>query len=101
MITREQRIKARWAILIDHFYLLPSDIGNLTERQIDDLYFHARTKEGEIKPVPDTSNREPTTYEQAQLRLDVMCTTFGIKPDKREELHKQLKAKWEREHASK
>lgn len=46
-------VTARAAILVDHYHLTLREIGDLTDRQIKEVYFHARTKEGAIDvPVP-------------------------------------------------
>lgn len=61
---------ARYAVLIDHFHLTPRQIGGLTERQISELYYHARDRMGSIR-VPEP-RRAPRTEEQhvsAYLRI--------------------------------
>ena len=59
-------VTARVAVLVDHYHLTLREIGDLTDRQIKEVYFHARTKEGAIDiplppvdetPVPDTEER--------------------------------------------
>ena len=64
-------VTARVAILVDHYHLTLREIGDLTDRQIAEVYFHARTKEGSIDvPVPAVeATRGPET--EAKLLADL------------------------------
>lgn len=62
-------------MLVDHYHLTLPEIGNLTDRSIAAVYFHARTREGvidipvaavEAAPTPDTE--EQLLAELAMLR---------------------------------
>lgn len=54
----------RWAVLIAKFRCTPADIAGLTDAQIDELYFHARDKDGAlIEPEPPPAAQGPPTRE--------------------------------------
>lgn len=42
-------IRARFAVLADHYHLTMPEIAALTDRQIAEIYFHARDDKGMIK----------------------------------------------------
>lgn len=62
-------ITARVAILVDHYHLTLREVAALTDRQIRDVYFHARTKEGSIDvPVPAVEAPDEPPSLDATLR---------------------------------
>lgn len=46
--TRGDRLKTKFAVLLDHFKQPLSELAKLTDRQIDELYFHTRDEHGSI-----------------------------------------------------
>lgn len=64
-------LKAKFALLLDHFHLRLDDIAELTDRQIDELYFHVRTEQGAIKPA-----EQPVTP-KATLQSELMQLDIG------------------------
>lgn len=64
--------KARIAILTDRFHLTPRDILQLTDRQMIEVYFHERDKDGAIKvPMPSVENMALSPEEEL-ARLQVL-----------------------------
>jgi hypothetical protein len=65
-------IRAKIAILADHYHLSLDQIANLTDRSIAEVYFHARTKEGSIQipvPVMTAAQEEQTEAETEESAL--------------------------------
>ena len=67
-------VRAKFAVLADHYHLTLDQIADLTDRQISEVYFHARTKEGAVEiPVPDVEVvEEPETEADVLLHLDLL-----------------------------
>lgn len=73
------RHKAKLALLIDRFGLRPWEIARLTDRQIEELYFHKRDKDGVILfPVEELPEVEetPDTLETALAKLEELRTVM-------------------------
>jgi hypothetical protein len=69
-----------FACLLDKFHLSVAEYAELTDRQIHQLYFHKRTKEGAID-VPDhaeASDGVPLTYEQEVQKLMEAKAKVGL-----------------------
>jgi hypothetical protein len=73
-------IRAKVAILVDHYHLTLPDIANLTDRSIDEVYFHARTKEGSIEiPLPAVEAADvPETEEKLLADLAYLRGALGL-----------------------
>ena len=81
------RKKAIVAALFDHFTGLTMDgFSRLTDKQIQEIFFHARKKDGtidfpmEFVLVPKQAEEE--TLEKALKDLEMMLTVFGSLMDK-------------------
>jgi len=60
-------LKAKYAALLDHFHLTLAEIGNLTDRQIQELYFHPRDEQtGSIRQQPEPA--KPDTLPDSPRR---------------------------------
>lgn len=98
--VRASATRATYAQLVDHFHLTPAEIGELTDRQIAQLYFHPRDKDGAIRrPESEAvmgSMELPTTMEQELADIDLMCRKFHITPDRREVARNKVKEKWQK-----
>jgi hypothetical protein len=65
-------IRAKFAILVDHYHLTLPDIAALTDRSIDEVYFHARTKEGSIEiPLPAVEAPADVPETEGKLLADL------------------------------
>lgn len=68
--------KARRAEVMEHFKWPPEAIARLTDRQIEEYCFHARTKDGAIqRPAPKAAR--PMTEEQHVARVRRDLRAFG------------------------
>lgn len=67
-------ITARVAVLVDHYHLSLPEIGNLTDKQIVKVYFHARDEDGTIRlPVPTIEKIDkPETLESVLADLEFL-----------------------------
>lgn len=73
---------AKVAILADHYGLTMPEVGNLTDRQIKDVYFHARTKEGAIEiPLPAAEPPAEEETEEIVLRNLQILRGAGLIPE--------------------
>ena len=76
-------VTARIAVLVDHYHLSLREIADLTDRQIKDIYFHARTKEGTID-LPMTflpPEEEIPTLETTMRDLNFLLSNKAISPE--------------------
>lgn len=79
--------------------------GRLTDRQIFDLYLHARKQDGSIDfsspllPTPQDEEDEPATYESELAILEDLAGNplVAMTPAKLEELKAKLRAKYGKE----
>ncbi len=99
-MTQDELIAERTAIyaqLLDHFHLTFEQIGNLTDCQIYNYYFHTRDERGQIvkaaKPTKFGSEK-PRSMKEELLQVDVLGSTFGLKPDNIIEMKEKIRAKW-------
>jgi predicted transcriptional regulator len=66
--------KAKWAAILDHFTgLTPADFAGLTDFQIDQLYLHARDKDGAIKTPSKLPDTPALTEEQHVTRYRLIA----------------------------
>lgn len=99
--------KAIAAKLVDHFGVSIDAYAKLTDRQIQDLYFHKRTKEGEIEmemedaatatvtpPQDATTEEKPPTLENELLALDMLAAVVRMNPADVARAKEQLRAKY-------
>jgi hypothetical protein len=80
--------RARYAQLVSEPFCVPMDrLARLTDRQMEDVYFHRRTKEGAIEaPEPPAPARGSP---QEKAAFFTLCATLGIPLARAEE-------EWER-----
>jgi len=101
MTNEALRQRAIWAVLIDKFGLRPWEIGRLTQRQIHELYFHPRNKDGTIKFPSDAQNQQrqvPATLEGELAALDEFAAFMGAGWKEKQQLDaakEQLRAKYD------
>lgn len=73
-------VKARFryqdALIAEHFHYTPSQIAELTPRQIQEMLFHARDERGGLV-APREELREPRTMEEELAVLEQMYNLFG------------------------
>lgn len=101
-------LKAKYAILIDKFNLRPWEIGRLTPRQVEELYFHPRDKDGQIKITGEAQPQgfDPATMTNAQKRQalimqwDSLLSCGMMKRVDYDAARKQLDEKYPEEKAS-
>lgn len=77
-------VTAKFAALVDKFNLDPTQYAALTDRQLHEVYFHPRTKEGAIElpaaiaspveDVPQTKDDVLAGLERLKLLLGGMLT---------------------------
>ena len=75
---------------------MPLDaVAGLTDRQIDELYFHPRNKEGAIEPQekPVAADGKPTLKGEL-MNLWKMAKALKMPPDQWQALEKQLREKY-------
>jgi len=85
---------ALYASLVDTPYLLSwSQIAELTDRQIIEVYYRARDKDGNALPLPEEHDRAELTeaqqLERERVQYMAMGTMVGIP-------HAKLVEAWER-----
>jgi hypothetical protein len=100
-------VRAAFAKLIDHFHLRPWEIRKLTDRQIQELYFHPRDDQGEIE-LPDGRrgrrvlgepdapglDEQPVTLEQHLMHVDLLAARRVITRENADECKQKLREKW-------
>lgn len=95
------RLRARYAQLIDHFHLTPAEIGRLTDRQINQLYFHPRDEHGGIampsSGAPDPSEPTRNPYRDDMCALDGLLASHMISQADHTRLIAELKVKYGRD----
>lgn len=78
-------ITAQVALLVDRFHLTIPEIAKLTDRQLHQVYFHKRTKEGMIEiPMPSVEMAmEAEETEEKTLRdlAALLDSGFIVKQD--------------------
>ena len=98
-------LKAKYAALMDHFHLTPAQIGNLTDRQIQELYFHPRDRQtGAIqeqpepvveKPVVETPPDSPRrAFLKEMMAFDVMASQMRLPEDNIRVCKARIRAKY-------
>lgn len=87
-------MKARIAVLVDHFKLTPEQIGRLTDKQITEIYFHERDEQGKIKEPPPLRER---TMTNDLIDIDMLAANNLISGEKAQELKEKVKDKWQRQ----
>jgi hypothetical protein len=92
--TRAAILKARYATLVNVHHLRPWEIAKLTDRQIEELYFHPREQDGSITPVEDSHNREPKSLDEAIAQWVVIASQFRTPQDKVQAGIEMLRQKW-------
>jgi hypothetical protein len=97
--------KAIAALLFDRFHITPEEYARLTDRQIFDLFLHARKADGSIDfDVPFTimpepkEEEKPHTLESEMAALDELANNplFKIDAAKLQELKDKLREKYAR-----
>jgi hypothetical protein len=80
---------------MDHFHLTPDEIGRLTEREIAELCFHKRNKDGSIKieKTERINQAEATTLAEELLAVDQLVWKRMISPEQAEALKAELRRK--------
>lgn len=92
MTSHRLLLRARVATLLDHFKLTPAEVGRLTDRQIAQLYFHARDEEGKIKgPQPALTPEQ--SYSREVAALDGLLDMHLISRKNYDDCVAKLKAK--------
>lgn len=90
--------KAIVATLIKEYHLTLDQIGELTDRQIVDYYFHPRDKETGVIKIPSNWNvdefRTPLTLEEELMQLDSLAIQVNLTPENVEECRRQLREKF-------
>jgi hypothetical protein len=84
--------------LLDKFHLTKADILELTDRDIHDLYFHTRTKDGEIDfdiydEVAGTEDGD-NSLEAALKRLDDIAFALKFNEQQIKDAKAKLRAKY-------
>ena len=81
----------KWAVLIDRFNCGPADIADLTDAQIDELFFYPRNRDGALVPPPEPDKpAPPPTAESRLATIDQLEALKIITPAKAHELRKQV-----------
>jgi hypothetical protein len=91
------RAKAIIAILLTKYPLTPRDVARMTDRQIIDLYWHRRNKDGEIEipdPIPVESPPKVWTLEMELAQVGVLARMLRMPEADQEELREQLRVKY-------
>lgn len=85
-------------MLVDHYHLSIPEIGNLTDRQIAKVYFHARDKDGMIRlsvPTIEKAEDTPETLESALADLEFLRMVLpNIDQESYEKSVEELKRKF-------
>lgn len=93
--------RSQIAILLDKFHLTLDQIARLTDRQIDDYYFHPRDQHGAIKPIQVLEPAAPLpklSYEEELRNLEFLNAAVGLQNF--EQAKKDLYAKFHPEGAN-
>ena len=91
------RTKAIIATLLVRYRLLPRDVARLTDRQIYELYWHRRDKDGEVDipdPIPVEAPPKVWTLDEELAQLNVLAAAFRIPEADLAVLREQLKVKY-------
>lgn len=88
------RIKAQAAAILDHFKLTLAEYAQLTDRQIQDLYFHARDEHGGIKTPDPEPARPADTLPGEMAVLDMLLGMGTVTPEQHRDMARQLKIKY-------
>lgn len=81
---------------MDRFRLKPFEIENMTDRQIQEVYFHPREKDGTITtptPVAEAKADEPIT-EESMYRDLLTLKGAGLPESEYERLRQEVWAKY-------
>jgi hypothetical protein len=96
------------ALLFDHFHITPEQYARLTDRQIFDLFLHARKSDGSIdfevpfalkpKPMEEAKEEKPHALESEMAALDELAKhpLFKIDAAELQELKVKLQEKYAR-----
>lgn len=101
MVSSSKR-KAIAALLLDRFHLSIDQFARLTDRQIFELYLHARNKDGGIDlaeplpPDPVDEPEEPPSFEADLAALDMARDALRMRPEVYADLRAKLEAKYGR-----
>lgn len=100
MTRRSPRIKTVVASLVEHFGLAIAEVARLTDRQILEIYWHKRDKQGSIlwpedevtavAPEPE----KPTTLARKLAQLEVVGRTLRIPETDLEKARAKLREKY-------
>lgn len=84
------------ARLLDHFHGDLDSLARLTDRQITDLYFHKRNKDGQLVVPTETEIQEkkPNTYEEEVAGLFNLVKLLGMADADYESLKQKLDKKY-------
>lgn len=88
--------RAKIAMLLEHFHVRIEDLARLTDKQIDELYFHPRNDKGAIEPQekPTEAADGKPTLKSELMALWKMAKALRMPPEQWMELEKQLRAKY-------
>ena len=93
-----------FAALLDHFHLSLNEIADLTDYQIQELYFHKRDEDGSIvmpKP-PRKARKQAATMEEELQDLFILHNSLkafgGL--NNYSQLVEQIKTKWTNKEAN-
>ena len=82
----------RAAALMDKFHLMPAGLADLTDRQIQSLCFHPRTKDGGLKPPELPEPPAAPVTDATRLRgIDALLAMNLINPQNATDLREQVK----------
>jgi hypothetical protein len=87
-------MRMRYATLVDHFHLTLEEVANLTDGQINKIYFHPRDENGGIKGASVMGEEVQPTLEGNLAHLDVLIAKRMVPAEKREEFREKIKERW-------
>jgi len=70
-------------------------VGKLTDRQIEEIYFHPRNPMGEIEPVKGERRAGLRTMEHELMKVDVLAFQLGLTPENVAEMKSKIREKWQ------
>ncbi|AWM40307.1 hypothetical protein GobsT_12240 [Gemmata obscuriglobus] len=84
-------LTARYAVLVNVHRLRMHEVLDLTPRQVHELYFHPRDRDGAIQ-LPEGAGDEPADRTARLAQLIALGPALGVPPEQIEELKRRLGA---------
>ncbi len=86
------------AWILDRFRVPPDQLSDLTDRQIHELYFHKRDRDGKITWPEDPADDDedvPSTLSEEIAKLQMMRQLFGLSQERYDEIVAELTSRYE------